>query len=273
MCITLFIKTLTEMKKYLLFLISGILAFTSCDMLGDIFDQDKENEKEIPDVENAWTPIEGQQVSQIVWENTKKSGTWKFTYDESGRIKVVTSTIGSTTDTWKFYYREESIVVKENGSTEYEFKLNESGFTTELYKNGKLHTEFNIDGTGRVHSCQTLNSNSFEFFWSQGNLMSITHPSVSASPVALTSYTGIRNMTNIDCTALIGDVWYEFEYYVKSGGLTPFALFGIYGKSCEELPASSTWNNSTRSFTYEYQSDGCPKHITSSIGERYTFTY
>lgn len=261
------------MKKYLLFFISAAFTFTGCDVLDDLIGKDKDTDKETPDVENAWTPIEGKQVSRIEWTNTKKSGSWTFAYDESGRIKTVVSTVGSESTTWKFHYRAESVIVKTNGGTDYEFKLDENGFTTELYKQGTVHTEFNIDGIGRVHSCQTLNSNTFEFSWSQGNLMSITHSSVSSSPIALTSYTGIRNMTNIDCTALIGDVWYEFEIYVKSGGLAPFALFGLYGKSCEELPASSTRFDNTRTFTYEYESEGCPKNITSSIGERYTFTY
>ena len=261
------------MKKNLLLLSLSVILFSGCDMLDGLFGKD-DQEKEIPDVENAWTPIDGKQVSKIEWTNTKKSGSWTMTYDSQGRIKKAVAVSGSQTTTWSFSYKEASIVVG-NGSTDYEFFLTEKGFTKEIAKGGTKIMTFDLDGIGRIESCEYLRGTmqSFTCTWNQGNLTAVRASSGGNTIAGSSTYTSVPNNTNIDISALAGDTWYTFETWLMSGGNTPFALFGLYGKSCENLMSRSGWYDSSRSFTYEYETEGCPKKMTSSSGEVFTFQY
>ena len=216
-----------------------------------------------PEPEPTPEPVLPENVITEIRETTLQSATvpstvttYRFSYDNEGRIQNYTIVNGDYTYEWTYSYKgvEEVHVA---GSESYMGYIGREGINS-LYSlsssgtNQVLVASPVYDNDGYMVA---LNNNAFDY--ENGNLSTFSY----RGSIYTYEYTEEKNDANIDLNCFISSCGtYEHDY----SHFSLFAPFGFYGKSSENLLSKEIWFESA-DFDYEYTYEKDDQGRISSI--------
>ena len=216
-----------------------------------------------PEPEPTPEPVLPKNVITEIRETTLQSATtpstvttYRFSYDNEGRIQNYTIVVGDHIYEWTYSYKgvEE---VHVTGNESYMGYIGREGINS-LYSLSSSSTnqilvaspEYDSDGY-----MVALNNNVFDY--ANGNLLTFS----CRGSIYTYEYTEEKNDANIDLNCFISSSGtYEYDY----GHFSLFAPFGFYGKSSENLISKEIWFESA-DFDYEYTYEKDDQGRVSSI--------
>lgn len=175
--------------------------------------------------------------------------TYRFTYDDEGRIQNYYIINGNYAYDWTYSYKGVEEVYVTGDESYMAYIMRDGGIeylynTTVESTDGKLVASPVYDENGYM---VLLNNNTFEY--ENGNLVTFN----CRGSVYTYEYTDEKNNANLDLNCFISNCsTYEYDYSHYS----LFAPFRFYGKSSENLISKEIWfTGADFDYEYEYEKD------------------